>query len=88
VPDIVTVVDVATGVVVTLNVPVEFPALMSSVAGTDADRLLDDSDIKHPPAGAGPVSVTVPVGFDPPYTVVTDSPTLKRAGGLIVSVAD
>ena len=62
---------IATARVVTVNVAVVFPAVTVTLAGTVATavRLLDRVTTV-PPAGAAPVSVTVPVDGVPPFTVV------------------
>lgn len=84
---IVTVVVIDTGVVVTVNVAVLEPAATVTVAGTDAAELLPDSVTWTPPAGAFPVSVTVPVMLTPPTTTGALAATEERAGLEIVSVA-
>lgn len=61
---------VATGTVVTVNVPVVAPAATVAFPGTVADPLAELSGIERPPAGAGPLIVTVPVEETPPTTEV------------------
>jgi len=59
-----------TGVVVMLNVAEVCPAGMVTDAGTWAAALLELRVTVVPPAGAGPVRVTVPVELVPPVTVL------------------
>jgi len=59
-----------TGLVVTVKVAEELPAVTATFAGTAANELLLDSAIVMPPVGAGPVRVTVPVEGLPPVTAV------------------
>ena len=62
---------VATGLVVTVNVAVVAPATTVTLAGTcAAGVLLRDRVTTAPPAGAGPLNVTVPVEEVPPITVL------------------
>jgi len=63
------------------------PAGTVTEAGTcaSADELA--SDTTNPPAGAGPVRVTVPVEEVPPVTVVGLSDSELRTGAVIVSTA-
>ena len=63
-------VDDATGFVVTLKLPVVAPAATVTLAGTTAAELSLASVITTPPAGAGPLIVTVPVDPVPPWTLV------------------
>jgi hypothetical protein len=59
-----------TGLVVTANVALVAPPATVTLDGTvAADVLSLDSDTTAPPAGAGPLSVTVPVEEVPPTTV-------------------
>jgi len=86
----VTGVDVVTALVLTVNVALLAPAATVTLAGTVAvDVLLLERETVAPPAGAGPLSVTVPVEGDPPVTLVGFSVSEERvrAGGSTVSEA-
>src|SRR5439155_5967964 len=75
--------------VVTVNVALLAPAGISTLAGTCATFFwLLESATWIPPAGAGPVSVTVPVESFPPTTELGLSDTDERATGLIVRAAE
>ena len=64
-------VDVATALVLTANVALVAPAATVTLDGTlAAVVLLPESVTCAPPAGAGPLSVTVPVEEFPPVTLV------------------
>ena len=77
VPEIVTEVLAATGVVVTWNVAVVAPAATVTVAGTCATAvLLLESATTAPPVGAAWSRVTVPVEEAPPVSEVGLSVTL------------
>src|SRR3989441_7368766 len=78
-------VDAATVLVVTVNVVLVAPAGTVTLPGTVAAVLLLDRVTDAPPAGAGPFSVTVPVEFPPPVTVVGFSASERRAAGFTVS---
>jgi len=78
---------VPTGVVATAAVPVVAPAASVIVAGTVAEALSEDIATDKPPAGAGPLIVTVAVLPTPPRTEVGLSATVVTEGGLIVRVA-
>jgi hypothetical protein len=69
----------ATAVVETVNVVDVAPCATVTVAGSVAAALLDANVTTLPPAGAGPVSVTVPVDVAPPATDVGFSVTLLTA---------
>ncbi len=85
-------VGVATALVVTVNVALVIPAGTVTLEGTlAAPVLLLKSMIWAPPAGAGPLSVTVPVeDCAPPVILVGFSVSEERVGsgeGVTVSVA-
>jgi len=78
----------ATGLVLTVNVPVVAPPATVTLAGTVAAAvLLLLSVTTVPPVGAGPFSVTVPVDGVPPVTDVGFKLTELEAGALTVSPA-
>ena len=59
--------EVDTGLVATVNVPVVLPAATVTFAGTCAAEALSlASATTAPPAGALPFNVTVPVELSPP----------------------
>ncbi len=64
----VTGVDVTTGVVLTVKVPVVAPAATVTDTGTVALVELEPSVTTSPPVGAAPVNVTVPVEGLPPFS--------------------
>src|SRR5258708_24539455 len=67
----VTVVDATTGLVLTVNVTLLAPAVIVTLEGTRATSvLLLESATCAPPAGAGPLNVTVPADEFPPATLV------------------
>ncbi len=81
-------VEADTGFVETVNVALVLPAGTVTLAGTVAiDVLLLLNDTDTPPAGAAPLSVTVPWDVLPPTTLVGFSVTEPNAGGVTVSVA-
>ena len=90
----VTAVDVATALVLTVNVALVAPAATVTLEGTLAAAvLLLESVTCAPPAGADPLSVTVPVEEFPPATLVGFSESEESVGGgggagMTVSEAD
>jgi hypothetical protein len=86
VPEIVTVVDVVTGLVVTANVAVVLPAGTVTPPGTvAAAALLLESATTTPPAGAAPFSTAVPTEEAPPETLVGARLIEIRAAGMTVA---
>jgi hypothetical protein len=84
----VTEVDVATALVVSVKVALVAPAGTLTPDGTLAAALLLASDTRAPPLGAGPFSVTVPVGETvAPVTLVGLKANAEGTGGNTVSVA-
>jgi hypothetical protein len=80
--EIVTEVETSTAEVLTVNVALVTPAGMVTLEGTLAAPLLLESRTCAPPAGAGPVSVTVPVeDCTPPITLAGLSVSEARVGG-------
>ena len=76
--------------VLTRKVALMAPAGTITLEGTLAAPLLLESATCAPPAGAGPLSVTVPVEDVPPITLVGFSvteETVGSGGGVTVSVA-
>ena len=90
--EIVTEVETRTTEVLTANVALVAPAGTNTLEGTLAAPLLLESTTCAPPAGAGPLRVTVPVvEFTPPITLVglsVSEETVGSGGGVTVSVAD
>ncbi len=90
--EIVTEVETRTTEVLTANVALVAPAGTNTLEGTLAAPLLLESATCAPPAGAGPLRVTVPVvEFTPPITLVglsVSEETVGSGGGVTVSVAD
>jgi hypothetical protein len=81
--------DPRTGDVFTVKVTLLLPAGTVTLEGTLADALLLESITCAPPAGAGPVSVTVPVeDCAPPMTLVGFNVSEETVGGVTVSKAD
>src|SRR6266480_3270819 len=66
----VTAVDAVTTLVLTVKVALVAPAATVTLEGTRAAPLLLESATGAPPAGAGPLSGTVPVEELPPATLV------------------
>src|SRR5712664_386179 len=87
----VTEVDAVTGLVFAVNVALVAPAGTVTLEGTLAAPLSLESATCAPPAGAGPLSVTVPVeDCKPPTTLVGfrgREETVGRGGGVTVRVA-
>ena len=69
----------------TWNVAVVDPAGTVTMAGTLASALEELRVSGYPAAGAGPLSVTVPMDVFPPGTLVGDTERLATVGGLTVS---
>jgi len=68
--------------VLTVKAALLAPAGMNTVEGTLAASLLLDRNTCTPPAGAGPVRVTVPVEDSrPPTTLDGDSVSERRVAG-------
>jgi hypothetical protein len=68
--------------VLTVNVALVAPAATVTLNGTIAAAvLLVESATVAPPAGAGPLNVTVPVEGVPPMTLVGFSVSDERVGG-------
>jgi len=78
--------------VITVNWPEVCPAGIARVIGTCAAPLLLCNATLRPPAGAGPVRVTVPLTGFPPTTVPTDNVTPATAtlavAGITLSAAE
>ena len=88
--EIVAEVDITTIDVLTVKVALALPAGMVTMDGTLAAPLLLESMTCAPPAGAGPLSVTVPVeDCRPPTTLVgfSVSEATVMGGGVTVSEA-
>lgn len=85
VPEIETVTDDATPLVVIVNVALVEPAGINTLAGTCATDVLVLCKLTTiPPAGAAPLKVTVPVDGFPPTTEVGDLEREERLGALTV----
>jgi hypothetical protein len=90
-PEILTAVLAATGLVVIAKVAVVAPPATVTFAGTCAAALLLERVTTAPPEGAAPLSVTVPVELTPPITLAgfTDTDeSVTVATGVTVRVAD
>ena len=87
----VTVVDAVTALVFTGNVALVAPAGTATLEGTLAAPLLLESATCAPPAGAGPLNVTVPVeDCTPPITLVgfsVSEESVGAGGGALVTVS-
>jgi len=84
-------VEMRTMEVFTVKVALVAPARTVTLEGTLAAPLLLESAICAPPAGAGPLSVTVPVEDDPPITLLglsVSEETVGRGGGATVRVIE
>ena len=90
--EIVAEVDMRTTDVFTVKVTLLLPAGTVTLEGTLAATLLLESVTCPPPAGAGPLRVTVPVeDCTPPRTLVgfnASEETVGSSGGVTVSEAD
>jgi len=84
---IVAVTELATETVVTVKVAVVAPAATVTLLGVDALVLLEDKLTAIPPAGAGPLNVTVPIEDVPPTTDVGERATPLSIAGVIVRLA-
>src|SRR6266403_1428157 len=85
----VTVVDAATALVLTVNVALVAPAATVTLEGTLAAAvLLLESVTCAPPDGAGPLNVTVPVDELPPVTLVGLSEIEERETGAGVTAEE
>jgi len=74
--------EAVTGRVVTVKVALVAPAGTVTLAGTVATPgLLLERETRAPPVRAGPLSMTLPVEGDPPFTLVGFSVTEARVGG-------
>ena len=84
-------VDAVTGLEFTVNVALVAPAGTATLEGTLAAPLLLESATCAPPAGAGPLSVTVPVeDCTPPITLVgfsVSEESVGAGGGALVTVS-
>ena len=78
---------IATGTVVAVKVAVVAPAATVTVGGTVAAGLLLVRVTMAPPAGAGPLRVTVPVEGLPPTTLVGFTVTEDMVTGTGVTIS-
>jgi hypothetical protein len=84
----VTGVELDTALVVTVNAAVVAPVVTVVLASTCAAAvLLLESVTTAPPAGALPLSVTIPADEPPPCTLVGFSVTEVKVGGFTINVA-
>ena len=81
-----TVVDVATALVFTGKVAVVAPAGTVTLAETVAATLLLERETTAPPLGAGPFSVTVPVGEEVPPVTLDGLRAIEESVGRVVGV--
>ena len=83
-------VEAVTAKVGTVNVRLVAPAGTVTLEGTVATPLLLESNTCAPPVGAAPLSATVPVEGDPPFTLVglsANEESVAELGGVTVSEA-
>jgi len=83
-------VEAVTALVFTVKVKLLAPAGTVTLEGTVAAPLLLESSTCAPPVGAAPLSVTVPVEGDPPFTLVgltANEESMAGLGGVTVSEA-
>lgn len=73
-------VDAATALVAMLKLALVAPDATVTLAGTTAAGLLLESVACAPPAGAGPLSVTVPAAAVPPVTLAGLTVSDERTG--------
>jgi hypothetical protein len=76
-----------TATVLIVTAPEDFPAAISTSAGSVAALTLLERDTLIPPAGAGPVSETVAFDEAPPWTVAGLNTIDAICGGLMVRFA-
>ena len=79
-------VDAVTVPVLTVNVPLVYPAMTVTLDGTVAADALLERLTTAPPLAAGPLRVTVPVDEDPPLTLVglsVSADSVPEPGGLL-----
>ena len=82
-----TVVGAATGVVAALKFALVAPAATVTLGGTITAALLLESATWAPPAGAGPLRVTVPLAGVPPATLDGLMTSDEMTAGVTVSAA-
>ena len=80
-------VEAVTALVLTVKVALVAPYATVTPAGTVAAAVLSlESEMTAPPLGAGPLSATVPVEGDPPFTLVgltANEESVRDAGGVL-----